>query len=484
MNRILLLAGLVMALMLCGCQKSPDSGAVISRNDGAFDANVIVSASEEHTPDETQSVEIFETFYSTDGSVEFRMEIQEELTNRNMPVVEVEPHFLTAEEVKRVGLVLFGNVDFYESQPWLAPNLSKRDIQEKINRWSPYVSEEAVRSLYGDAAGQESQLTLIRDFFEKYTKLYEVAPEEETKETCRWEFRKSSCYFYAPEDVTESSLKNDNDEISATVKAGGVVYEYSASVRNREDFKISSIFLFPSDGSSPGGMDERIFQAMLCRTPEPTEAQLSAIREKAERILQEIKLGDWLINRCYVETQWYGNVAEYIVHVDAVPVFNGAPAIRRPQLTNLRSEDAYASNYYLTDVNMEFSANGEILSFYLASPVDMKQTLNENVAVMSMDSLMELARNYLTYSDAYNYGFGEGIPMAEEALSCIVHIRKLTYNQTRVKVPDTDESYYYIPGIVLSGAVEYIGKETGNLYFSAEDTTLISLNGVDGSRVS
>lgn len=221
MNRKLLLAGLGMALMLCGCQKSPDSGAVISRNDGAFDASVIVSASEEHAPDETQSVEIFETFYSTDGSVEFRMEIQEELTNRNMPVVEVEPHFLTAEEVKRVGHVLFGNVDFYESQPWLAPNLSKRDIQEKINRWSPYASEEAVRSLYGDAAGQESQLTLIRDFLEKYTKLYEVAPEEETKETCRWEFRKSSCYFYAPEDITESSLKNDNDEISAMVKAGG-----------------------------------------------------------------------------------------------------------------------------------------------------------------------------------------------------------------------------------------------------------------------
>lgn len=69
-------------------------------------------------------------------------------------------------------------------------------------------------------------------------------------------------------------------------------------------------------------------------------------------------------------------------------------------------------------------------------------------------------------------------------MQCIVTVTNSAYNLVRVKVPQTEANYYYVPGIVLSGAVEYIGKETGNLYFSAEDTTLISLNGVDGSRVS
>lgn len=468
---------------LSGCQQTPENGVVVSRNDGAFDANVIVSASESHEPDETQNVERFETFYSSDGSVEFRMEIQESLTNRNMPVVEVEPHFLTEEDVRRVAYVLFGDADFYESQPILDEKLSKQDIREKIERWSPYTNADALRELYGNAAGQREQLELVKTFIEKYTTLYDVAPEKLEREPCRWEFRKSSYYIYPAGTLSGSSTQNDNDKISVSVKANGVVYAYSASIRNKEDYKLSSISMHPSDGTSPGAMDGRIFRATLCRTAEPTEAQIAAIREKAANMLEEMELGDWLIDECYVETKWYGEIAEYIVHVNAVPVFNGSPAVRQPQLTNLKSEETYASNFYLTNVNMEFSANGEIYTFELDSPVDIKQTLNDNVEVMSMESLMAIARNYFVYSDAYNYGFGAALDTVGEEVSCVVHIQSLGYNLTRVKVPDTDESYYYIPGITLHGSVEYTGKDSGDLYFSSENIPLLSLNGVDGSMV-
>lgn len=112
MNRKLLLVGLVMALMLCGCQKSPDSGAVISRNDGAFDANVIVSAGQHHDPEATQAARYSNRFSTTDGSVEFRFAIDESVTAADMPVLEAVPHFLTVDDARRVGQVLFDNSVF------------------------------------------------------------------------------------------------------------------------------------------------------------------------------------------------------------------------------------------------------------------------------------------------------------------------------------------------------------------------------------
>lgn len=483
MNRILLLAGLVMALMLCGCQKSPDSGAVISRNDGAFDANVIVSAGQHHDPEATQAARYSNRFSSTDGSVEFRFTIDESVTAADMPVLEAVPHFLTVDDARRVGQVLFDNSVFYEFEPAFVENYSKDEIQEKINRWAPYTSSVAVRTLFGYEPASDICGT-VKSFIERYTQLYETAPKENPHEICRWEFRKTGEYMQTEEERSERDLSKDNDEINAVVRHNGYPYILMIANRDKSDFKINIITACFYDGLDPAYINESIFMAELCRTEKPTEEKLESIRSRAAEMLKQMELGTWEIDECYVETTYKGEIPEYVVCVNAVPVLNGVAVVRQPQLESLRGENAYSAAYYYTDVNFRFSANGDLLFFSMYSPLEIRETLNPNVAVMSLDELMENAQQYFQNTDAYAYGFAPYYSMVEEDVQCIVTVTNLAYNLVRVKVPQTEANYYYVPGIVLSGAVEYIGKETGNLYFSAENTTLISLNGVDGSRVS
>ena len=88
----------------------------------------------------------------------------------------------------------------------------------------------------------------------------------------------------------------------------------------------------------------------------------------------------------------------------ALPVFQGVPSLRRPQLGNLKSTEVYASNYYLTEADFEFSADSTLMDFFLYSPLDVKQTVNDNVKVMAMEDIVNRAKEQLSLSDAYEYG--------------------------------------------------------------------------------
>ena len=65
-------------------------------------------------------------------------------------------------------------------------------------------------------------------------------------------------------------------------------------------------------------------------------------------------------------------------------------------------------------------------------------------------------------------------------------VTEIDYNLTRVKAPNTDDSYYYVPAIVLYGTVEYHGKKSGivqEIDSDFEPYTLLILNAVDGSVI-
>ena len=150
----------------------------------------------------------------------------------------------------------------------------------------------------------------------------------------------------------------------------------------------------------------------------------------------------------------------------------------------------------MTDANFEFSANGDILAFSMFSPVDEKETLNANVQTKSWGELIELAKNHLTLSDYYDYGmppdflnvFQESVG---EKVTCKVDLCQLEYGLLRVKVPNTDESYYYVPGMILYGTIDYLGKDSGDILASSGDpilcnsriVPLVALNAVDGSII-
>ena len=64
-----------------------------------------------------------------------------------------------------------------------------------------------------------------------------------------------------------------------------------------------------------------------------------------------------------------------------------------------------------------------------------------------------------------------------------MQITQVEYGLTRTKVPNSDESYYYIPAGMFRGNVEYCIEDTGEVLYFQEDVPLLMLNAVDGSVV-
>lgn len=233
-------------------------------------------------------------------------------------------------------------------------------------------------------------------------------------------------------------------------------------------------------GNSPLSIDENIFRAQLTRTAPPTEEQIAAVQSKAMTMLQEMDLGEWEINQCYVRNLGE-TIFEHVICIDAVPVINNVAAAQQPQITGL-SNEAYSSNYYMTEVNFEFSANGDLIRFTMYSPIDVERVINEDVAILDVNTLLDKAKEHLALSNSQQYGLQDIYGVLDEKLEAYVEINDMRYGLLREKVPDTDDSYYYFPGFILYGTVQSIGSESKQLYFQSDESyPLVALNAVDGT---
>ena len=423
---------------------------------------------------------------SKNGVIEFHIDIDEEIYGELIPSLEVKPHFLTEADIKRVAYTLFPEGEFYEGKSDFEMNFSKDEIQEKIDRWSHYTSEETLRELIEYRPNQPDYLqgisVNVQNFVDKYSGMLASASSENPHELCDWTFKKSSYYALTKEEFATKDTSNDNDNIEADIKVGDVRYHFSASIRDGDDFLISNIGVSLYDGISPDMIDERIFRAWLCRTEEPTEEQITAVRDKAEAMLSQMELGEWLVDECYVEKEEINEYTYYSIRVNAVPVLNGTPALRKVQLMNLRSDLPGAARLYYTDVQFEFSANGDLILFRMRSPLDVIGEETTAVSTLDIEEQFAIAEEYLSQKDFYEYSMGleSTFNHQSEPIGCIANITGLEYNLTRVNGENPLESYYYVPGIKLTGTVKYYNLETGEAYLERQDVIFAIIDAADG----
>lgn len=475
----------LLTLLLCACQVSPEKDVVSSRNDGSFDTKAVESAQDSHTPDETESLSYLDTFLSTDGSVTFQIDVKNSISTPNMPVVEVVPHAITEAEARNAALALCGSSSvFYEAEPSLNEKYSKSDIISQIDRWLPYTSVDGMKQLFpnrnettwqSDAQTLRETITYLSGrYLDNNAPDYEHTP-------CEWTFHKSSHYIYGADEAAKLDTSRDNDEISAWVSNGAGRYgTFTVSCRDNKDFKLNNIF-YSATISGPLLVDYALLRAEKLRTERPTDTQIEAAIGKAQAIMDQMGLGMWNVDFSDIGIHSTGEITEYTINLSAVPVFQGVPAIHRPQLSNLKSQEAYASNYYLTEATFEYSADGTLMDFILYSPVDIKQVVNENTKTIAMDEIINRAKEHLSLSDAYEYG--ASLDYMDEDYSCTVTITHVEYGLTRTKVPNTDESYYYVPAAMLSGNVEYKILDTDEVFFCRDNVQLLIVNAVDGSII-
>ena len=205
--------------------------------------------------------------------------------------------------------------------------------------------------------------------------------------------------MYGSDDEASYDTSQDNDEISAWIpNKDGYNDVFTVSRRNKDDFKINNISAHATTGG-PLLLDDELYRREKLND-KPTQEQITAAVDKAQNIMDQMRLGTWKAEFTHVSNFTRGDVTEYRIHVVALPVFQGVPSLRRPQLGNLKSTEVYASNYYLTEADFEFSADSTLMDFFLYSPLDVKQTVNDNVKVMAMEDIVNRAKEQLSLSDA------------------------------------------------------------------------------------
>ena len=59
-------------------------------------------------------------------------------------------------------------------------------------------------------------------------------------------------------------------------------------------------------------------------------------------------------------------------------------------------------------------------------------------------------------------------------------------NRHAILWPVGGDSHYYLPALHVKGYVDYVGKDSGSLYFSTrdEEQTVLIVNAVDGSVIN
>ena len=490
----ILLVAASFCMQLCACQANPSSAVVVSKNDGTF--NKKLSKTVQSWENGYEKVQYIDNFFSTDRSIEYTLDIDQALNVSIMPVVEIVPHKFLTEDVKRVANVLFDEGTFYEREPSKDPNFSKMQIQKAIARWSKYTNSVSMKRLIMDSSEENiaDQIDLLQDYITQYTEKLDNAPVENTHVPCEWTFRKDSYYNNLEAEIGGRLLVDEPDVIYSTVEMSDIEYIFTSSTHDRAAYKLNTIDVTLSSGIGPAEMDMKIYRAMLCRVPQPSEEQILSISNKAQNMLDTMQLGDWIVTDSYVETRDFEGISEHVIVVEATPAFFGIAAIYGQETPSATAADIYSAFYPISRAEFGFSPNGELIYFRMQSPIDIKKVINSNVETIPLDEMMENAKNDLILRDAHT---GYGIPsdmiylyedVMNEALSCKIEINKLNVGLARIDVANS-ESYYYVPAIAFSGNANYYGKDTGNLYVCSTDYTdgninLLWLNAVDGSIIS
>lgn len=468
--------------IMSGCQSSPERQAVVSKQNNTA-ALYETQADEEITPRRFRHTE---EFTSTDDSVRFYLNIDQELQTQKMPVVEVIPRSITSEDAERVAKALLGDVAFYEREPSSDPQYSKSQYQEMIARLVPYSNLTAMSDLVGVDQAQ-SMLGSFKQGIDQLTKAMENAPEENPHIPCDWMFKKERHYNDSDFDIGNRALGEDDDWLVATAKKGGMGYTYMVICRNQPDYKLNRFNIQLGGASVHTSWDRQIYWSELCRTGAPTQQQLQSVQLLVTNVLENMDLGQWRITETQIETFDMGNEPEYLLRIHATPVLHGVPVVYGQK--NTQQSDDYAGAYALTQATFLMSSNGDLLDMELDSPLQVKSIINENVATLPFSQLIDRARNHLTLSDAGNFGLPlEQLTMYEqhfdEKILCYVTMDQAEYGLARIMAEDTTDRYYYVPALMLHGSIEYCGENSNKVYFNTQDNYTLCINATDGTIIS
>lgn len=471
----------VIVLMATGCQSTPETSVVTSKSDGAFEAALETDADVQTGPENSQvsPVTYTDSFTNTDGDISFQVELDVPVITTDTPVLRVRPKTISSECAKQVAEVLFGDASIYEhSEKW-----SKAKLEELILSLRQRLADQnLMETRYGsmkDTIAEQMEAAISY-----YENEYATAPETTGESLCVWEFHPHSWYYdqaWVNADDPEAISYNKSHWIVADSERDGLPYVYSVCNREEEDYRMHSI----TCEINWSLVDE----GLVYSSQTPSEEELAEAQDDAETMLEAMDLGEWVIESCIIrEIPTFDGSGKYEIVVTACPVYNGVKVTRQKQLESLRTEDAYASNYYYEEAIFSFSGSN-LVSFQYRSPLEVVDVVNENVAILSFEEAMKKCKSQLQMSLLSDDSFTVSDFFETARKDVNVYQVELGLVRTRVKNSSTD--FYLLPAYTFRAAYE-LYDQNDTLVFESKvlepagliAKELLVISAVDGSVIN
>ena len=429
--------GVLMVLILTGCQATPNQDVIANKNDQQ------VSQSESGTSiEESNSVEesdddgtvvseaISETFSSDDGNVTISVQT-DAVKVHSVPIVQTEAKDISVDDVKRWAKAFYGTEDVYEA----TKQMTKSEIEEAILWRQQKISDRDGLLAEGYTEDEiDSTIKLYQEEINNLKSNYDSAPEKYEGTKTDWEFHPASYWMkdetngddedWSKEDKTESlEVRGDYEGKGAHI---------SASNRQDADYQVHDMFFVLND------------EVDINYNADPVISREEAIQMTSEK-LKALTNKEWQVDSVDNNgNQW---------RIKYVPVINNLPCL----LTDLSydSTDAYAAN--LTYEMLEFEIiDGQITSVEWDSPMKITSADNQPAEMLPFDDIYTAFKNYMQVKCTMtSLGMASDDEMEDETTAetekVCANVNDIRQMYCRVKVKNSEQAFECVPVYVFSG---------------------------------
>ena len=448
---------LSLTIALEGCQTKPEAAAVGSKNRDIFE----YSESNTSQNREEKSTEKIHREFSGANGTEYMIDL---ITPdcESCPLLEITPHSITPQEAKAVAQAFFGDSILYKH----SEIKTKEEIENFILELKAKIADrDSMIQEYGDEEYAEDIISLYENMIEEYSKQYENAPEKINQEPCDWSFHPKS--YYTDDTMiynySDYEAYNKSQYILADGEINGVSYIYNVCNRSEEDYRIHDIWITFNER----GLEEYYYFNA------PSDSDIESTLDIVENIIGQLPWDGWAVDFYKVDEIQFGeNDTRYAVKIVASRSYNGIRTIHQDQLTNLKSEDIFASNYYYETMEFVYG-DGHLITFDLESPMDIVRVVSEDVSTMAYPDIIDSLQEYLFVSDSYNMPGNANVT---------ININQADWGFSRIRKQNDQVNFYLIPSFSFSGSLQLQNQRDEIL--EENNLRLATVNAVDGTIIN
>lgn len=451
------------AVMVCllsalsGCQENPNGDVVANKNEGVLEA--AIQENSDGGENEDRAEHYTDSFTIDGGDITVNVDAVVTAVDKDLPVVRVTPHEITAQEVKLWTDVLFeGNTAF-------EPIATKAEIETRILQLKGRLEDRAdMEADYGSSEVDEV-MDDYRDMIAALEADYQRAPDR--KPECDWTFHPYEYYS----EMTSRWNDYESEKLNRTYlleAAADNVNGHSVTVyaenRSAEDYMLHDISFYYSDEKTMTDIPYK-------------EISQEAAEDIASEALTALGLGEdwslWETNVFTLEDE-EENPQEHVYFLKYTPVYEGVRTLLGPMI-DLQSEDLYAANLEYGSLEV-YVINGILRSVWLTTPMDVVSVENANVKTMSLDEVYQSFVNYMQVKYTKYNLIDMSDPRAEEYVPqiCVTNIIQGLF---RIKIKDSSNEFRMVPVWAFCGTVDGIGDGGVTRYFAV-------INAIDGSVIN